>query len=140
MRCILSESARRKRRLRHGCDTKPLPLDAYPAEEAANDRLLGTDEVLDRLDREEATVAEVVKLRYFGGLTSEEAASAAGRERHEWSARKALRLFSRSGGTKHLETSHYEAPGQRRPRRRRWDWLARARLLSASLWIVSLSP
>ncbi|HKI32133.1 MAG TPA: ECF-type sigma factor [Gemmataceae bacterium] len=79
MRRILIEKARRKRRERHGGDRKRLPLDeANLAEDAADDRLLAVDEALDRLAKEEEKVAEVVKLRYFGGLTIEETAEVLG--------------------------------------------------------------
>jgi RNA polymerase sigma factor (TIGR02999 family) len=78
MRRILIENARRKHRLRHGGDWKRLPLEANLAEEAADDRLLAVDEALDRLAQEEAAVAEVVKLRYFVGLTIEETADVLG--------------------------------------------------------------
>jgi RNA polymerase sigma factor (TIGR02999 family) len=73
------ENARRKRRLWYGRDNKRLPLDeAEVADEAADDRLLVVDEALDRLAKEEEMVAEVVKLRFFVGLTIEETAEALG--------------------------------------------------------------
>ena len=77
MRRILVENARRKRRLRHGGEKTRLPLDeAQLADEAADDRLLAVDEALGRLAGEEEKVAEVVKLRYFVGLTIEQTAAA----------------------------------------------------------------
>jgi RNA polymerase sigma factor (TIGR02999 family) len=77
MRRILIENARRKRRLRHGGENKRLPLDeAEVADQAADDRLLAVDDALDRLAQEDAQVAEVVKLRYFVGLTIEQTAEA----------------------------------------------------------------
>jgi RNA polymerase sigma factor (TIGR02999 family) len=79
MRRILIENARRKRRLRHGGDKNRLPLDAlHLAEEAADDQLLAVDEALDRLAEEEEKVAEVVRLRYFAGLTIKETAAVLG--------------------------------------------------------------
>jgi RNA polymerase sigma factor (TIGR02999 family) len=79
MRRILVENARRKHRLRHGGDRKRLPLSAANlAEEMTDDRLLAVDEALARLAEEDAQVAEVVKLRYFGGLTIKETADALG--------------------------------------------------------------
>jgi RNA polymerase sigma factor (TIGR02999 family) len=79
MRRILVENARRKRRLRHGGDRKRLALDnAQLAEEATDDRLLAVHEALESLAQEEETVAEVVKLRYFVGLTIEQTADALG--------------------------------------------------------------
>ncbi len=77
MRRILIEKARRKCRERHGGARKRVPLDdANLAEDAADDRLLAVDEALDRLAREEEKVAEVVKLRFFVGMTIEETADA----------------------------------------------------------------
>jgi RNA polymerase sigma factor (TIGR02999 family) len=78
MRRILIDNARRKRRLRHGGDQKRVPLDDAPLADEADDRLLAVHEALDRLAEEEATVAEVVKLRYFVGMTIEETAEVLG--------------------------------------------------------------
>jgi len=79
MRRILIEKARHKQRARHGGGRKRLSLDHLDLqdEEIADD-LLALDEALDRLAKEEPTVAEVVKLRYFTGLTIEETAAALG--------------------------------------------------------------
>jgi RNA polymerase sigma factor (sigma-70 family) len=79
MRRILVERARRKHRVKHGGGRQRLDLDALdlPAE-AADERLLALDEVLGRLAAEEPAVADVVKLRYFAGLTIEQAATALG--------------------------------------------------------------
>ena len=79
MRRILVESARRKRRLRHGGGLDRVDLDqaASVGDDASGD-LLALHEVLDQLSAEEPIVAEVVKLRYFAGLTTEQAALALG--------------------------------------------------------------
>jgi RNA polymerase sigma factor (TIGR02999 family) len=75
MRRILIENARRKRRLRHGGDRQRQILDeAQLAEEAADDKLLAVDEALDKLAQEDQAVAEVVKLRFFVGLSIEKTA------------------------------------------------------------------
>jgi RNA polymerase sigma factor (TIGR02999 family) len=76
MRRILVENARRKRGLKHGGDRRRQPLDseALPAPEAADD-LLALDEALERLAVTEPQVAELVKLRYFAGLTISQAAA-----------------------------------------------------------------
>jgi RNA polymerase sigma factor (TIGR02999 family) len=77
MRRILVERARRKRRLRHGGGRVRLDLDQVEAlEQAPSEQLLELDEALDQLAAEEPSVADVVKLRYFAGLTLEEAAQA----------------------------------------------------------------
>lgn len=77
MRRILVENARRKQRIRHGGDWKRVPLtDEQIAVETEDDRLVAVDEALERLAAEEEQVAQVVKLRYFAGLTIEQTAEA----------------------------------------------------------------
>jgi RNA polymerase sigma factor (TIGR02999 family) len=79
MRRILIENARRKKRLKRGGDMKREALsEAHLAEEAANDRLLAVDEALETLAKEDEQAAEVVKLRYFVGLSIEQSAEALG--------------------------------------------------------------
>jgi RNA polymerase sigma factor (TIGR02999 family) len=79
MRRILVEKARRKRRLRHGGGLGRIDLDqvASVGDDASGD-VLALHEALDQLAAEEPVVAEVVKLRYFAGLTTEQAALALG--------------------------------------------------------------
>jgi RNA polymerase sigma factor (TIGR02999 family) len=76
MRRILVENARRKGSLKHGGDRRRQPLDPdrVVAPEAADD-LLALDEALTRLAQTEPKVAELVKLRYFTGLTIPQAAA-----------------------------------------------------------------
>jgi RNA polymerase sigma factor (TIGR02999 family) len=77
MRRILVEKARRKRRKRHGGGRRRVDLDRVaPGDDDAAGDLLALHEALDQLAAEEPVAAEVVKLRYFAGLTSEQAASA----------------------------------------------------------------
>jgi RNA polymerase sigma factor (TIGR02999 family) len=77
MRRILVEKARRKQRLRHGGGRRRLDLDKLDLMQVQTaDDLLELDEALERLAGEDASVAEVVKLRYFAGLTIEETAAA----------------------------------------------------------------
>jgi RNA polymerase sigma factor (TIGR02999 family) len=79
MRRILVEAARRKGRARHGGGRARIDLDAVdPAVDEADDRLLAIDEALTLLAAEDSAAAEVVKLRFFAGLTAEEAADALG--------------------------------------------------------------
>jgi RNA polymerase sigma factor (TIGR02999 family) len=79
MRRILIERARRKQSSRHGGGRKRLNLDHLDLQdEAISANLLALDEALDRLATEEPTAAQVVKLRYFTGLTIEETAAASG--------------------------------------------------------------
>lgn len=79
MRRILVEQARRKQTGKHcgGRLRVDLPDDlAGPA--ARSDDLLVLDEALGRLERHEANAAQLVKLRYFAGLSHQEAAEALG--------------------------------------------------------------
>jgi RNA polymerase sigma factor (TIGR02999 family) len=79
MRRILVESARRKKRLKHGGDLERVDLDAIELPQAmANDELLALDEALDRLTGVEPRAAEMVKLCFFVGLTQERAAKELG--------------------------------------------------------------
>lgn len=77
MRRILIENARRKQRIRYGGGRRRIELDKLDlADSKATDDLLALDEALQRLESDEPVVAEVVKLRYFAGLTIEQTASA----------------------------------------------------------------
>src|SRR5437588_6407810 len=79
MRRILVEKARRKQRLRHGGGRQRLDLDNMDVVQVETaEALLDLDEALGRLAAEEPAVAEVVKLRYFAGLTIEQTAAALG--------------------------------------------------------------
>ena len=78
MRRILIESARRKHRLRHGGGRARVDLaDHLPAPLALDDRvdLLALDEALARLAREDPDKARLVELRFFTGLSVEQAAA-----------------------------------------------------------------
>lgn len=75
MRRILVESARRKQRKRHGGDRQRRSLaDLDVAAEGADEDLLALSDALDRLAETNARAAELVKLRYFAGLTGRQAA------------------------------------------------------------------
>lgn len=77
MRRILVEAARRKGRDRHGGGRARIDLDAVElAADQADDRLLAIDEALTLLAAEDPAAAEVVKLRFFAGLTAQQAADA----------------------------------------------------------------
>jgi RNA polymerase sigma factor (TIGR02999 family) len=80
MRRILVECARRKQRVRHGGGRDRVDLDELVVP-AAHDRaadLLALDEALNAFANEEPAKAELVKLKYFAGLTLEEAAACLG--------------------------------------------------------------
>jgi RNA polymerase sigma factor (TIGR02999 family) len=79
MRRILVEQARRKNRVRHGGALRRVDFDSeVPISDGTDENLFALDEALQRLTTEDPEAAEVVKLRYFAGLTIEETASALG--------------------------------------------------------------
>jgi RNA polymerase sigma factor (TIGR02999 family) len=79
MRRILVEQARRKQRARHGGGRKRLSLDGLDLrDEEASGCLVALDEALEHLAVEEPVAAQVVKLRYFAGLTIEQTAETLG--------------------------------------------------------------
>lgn len=79
MRRILIENARRRKRVRHGGAGNQVELDEghllveHPVEE-----LLAIDDVLEQLAQTDPQAADLVKLRFFTGMTTEEAAAALG--------------------------------------------------------------
>ena len=77
MRRILIDRARRRKTQRHGGDYERVELhETGLAGPTDDDQLLAVDEALAKLSREHPTQAQVVKLRYFGGMTNEEVADA----------------------------------------------------------------
>jgi RNA polymerase sigma factor (TIGR02999 family) len=75
MRRILVENARRKQQLKHGGGRHRVDLgDAAPVTYATPEQLLALDEALSTLERDDATAAMVFQLRYFAGVSVEEAA------------------------------------------------------------------
>jgi RNA polymerase sigma factor (TIGR02999 family) len=79
MRRILIESARRRRALRRGGDREKLDLSLVePAAPRLSDDVLALSDALDKLEQKDRVKAELVKLRFFAGLTMEEAAEALG--------------------------------------------------------------
>jgi RNA polymerase sigma factor (TIGR02999 family) len=82
MRRILVENARRRGRLKHGgTRVRADLLDADVAIQSPPDEVLAIDEALERLGAQDFQAAELVKLRYFAGLSVEEAADALGLSR-----------------------------------------------------------
>jgi RNA polymerase sigma factor (TIGR02999 family) len=109
MRRILIENARRKRGERHGGGFQRVNLDeavAYAPEPA--DDLLSLSEALDKLAEEDLRKAELVKLRYFTGLSVQEAADALGISRatadRYWAYAKVW-LYCAISGSEKRETS-----------------------------------
>ena len=85
MRRILIERARRRRGLKYGGDRERVDLDdvVLPCDDqefSAN--LLALDEALEKLSQKDKVKADVVKLRYFAGLTIEQTAEVLGFSRN----------------------------------------------------------
>jgi RNA polymerase sigma factor (TIGR02999 family) len=79
MRRILIENARRKARVRHGGGRRRVELeDDHVLFDSPLDDLLAINEGLDQLALIDREAAELVKLRYFAGLTTEQAAEVLG--------------------------------------------------------------
>jgi RNA polymerase sigma factor (TIGR02999 family) len=78
MRRILVDSARRKQTARHGGARRRVPLSDHHRLTETPEGLLALDEALNRLAAAEPAKAELVKLRYFAGLSTPEAAAVLG--------------------------------------------------------------
>ena len=101
MRRILVDRARKKQRQKHGGGRSRVDLtNVDVAVEAPAEELLALDQALQDLEREDPKKADLVKLRFFAGLTSSQAAEVLGiskatADRH-WSFSRAW-LFQRVG-------------------------------------------
>lgn len=85
MRRILIERARARGRVKRGGGVRPLPLEAIgdvadldALDEAGGEGILAFEQVFRRLEEHEPRVAEVVRLRFFAGLSVPETARALG--------------------------------------------------------------
>lgn len=77
MRRILVEQARRKKSLKGGGGLNRVELsDADLADDGRDLDLIALDDAIERLERDDSRAAEVVKLRFFAGLTIKQAAEA----------------------------------------------------------------
>ena len=100
MRRILIDSARRKKSLKHGGGRRRIDLDEAVVardDKTSLDDLIALDEALELLSKKDKAKADLVKLRYFAGLTAEQAAEVLGispstADRHWAYARSWLRL------------------------------------------------
>lgn len=102
MRRILIENARRKKGLKYGGDRQRVTLkDVNFAIEESPDRLIALDDALAKLAEEDRTVADLVKLRYFVGLTIEQAA-----EILQISQRTAYRFWAYARARMHQELTN----------------------------------
>jgi RNA polymerase sigma factor (TIGR02999 family) len=104
MRRIVIDRARRRKALRRGGHSERVELEELEIAAAMDDdQLLATHEALDRLAQHDPAKAELVKLRFFVGLTLEEAAQVQGvsvptAKRH-WAYARAW-LYREIGGEK----------------------------------------
>lgn len=81
MRRILVERARRKKNLKNGGACQRIQLEEIISTvkgESSVDQLLAVDEALEKLSKRDKVKAELVKLRYFAGLTGKQAAEVLG--------------------------------------------------------------
>jgi RNA polymerase sigma factor (TIGR02999 family) len=79
IRRILIDHARQRQRIRHGGGQQKLSLDECDiAQPRSPDVVLEVDEALERLTKLDRTKAEIVKLRFFGGLENREIAEVLG--------------------------------------------------------------
>lgn len=93
MRRLLAEHARTRKRLKRGGGLPDLPLEGIERGDAgAWEEIAAVDEALDRLQEVDPRGAEVVVMRYFGGLTNDEIAAALGVSpatvKRDWTAAK----------------------------------------------------
>jgi RNA polymerase sigma factor (TIGR02999 family) len=103
MRRILVENARRKKRTKHGGSLQRVELEDVPAPPASEDDLLNLDEALTRLAAEDPEAAQVVQLRYFAGLSVEDAGRSLGMSRatayRHWTFARAWLWNELAGGS-----------------------------------------
>ena len=80
MRRILVENARRKSRVKHGGELNRVPLEEgiCVSQPTSDTLVVALDEALTRFAVEEPEAAKIVELRYFAGLSIDEAADALG--------------------------------------------------------------
>jgi RNA polymerase sigma factor (TIGR02999 family) len=77
MRNILIDQARKKQTTKRGSELRRQPLDDVAAVQA-DEELLALDEALQKLAAQDPEKARLVELRFFGGLTSDQAADVLG--------------------------------------------------------------
>jgi RNA polymerase sigma factor (TIGR02999 family) len=78
MRRILVDNARRKRTQRHGGDHQRVGLEEVNLAVQNDEQLLAVNDALEKLAAKDNEKAQLVKLRYFVGMTIEEAAQVLG--------------------------------------------------------------
>ena len=81
MKRVLIDYARRKKSLKRGGDHEKVPLDEASMPQnnlPLSEDMIDLDEALEKLSKRDRTKADLVKLRYFAGLTGEQAAKTLG--------------------------------------------------------------
>jgi len=120
MRRILVEAARRKKSLKRGGELERQPLDEREivAPEVAGD-LIELDGALERLAQKDSRKAELIKLRYFAGLTQEQAAEVLGisisTADRDWSYARAWLFREMTHGEGTTSGERRQASGGREP-------------------------
>lgn len=94
MRRILIEHARKRGRVKRGGDYRRIPLDIdVLAREAEPEEIAAVDEAIQRLEQKDPRMGEIVRLRFFVGLSVAETAAALGLSdrtvRREWALARA---------------------------------------------------
>ena len=110
MRRILVERARAKRRLKRGGDLERVDTDGnFAVARESPDELLLINDAIDSLATDDPTAAQLVKLRYFAGLSVEDAAELVGIARstayEHWS-------YARAWLHRHVFDGEYTSRGQ----------------------------
>jgi len=110
MRRILIEHARARGRVKRGGDARRVPLAGVDlADEVDLSSVLAVDQAIERLAERDPRLAELVRLRFYAGLGSEETAAALGLStrtvRREWAVARAFlaREVDGSGGSETLD-------------------------------------
>ena len=81
MRRILVENARRKKGVKYGGNCKKVDFEediSIQENDMSTDELIALNEALDKLSKKDKNKADLVKLRYFAGLTADQAANILG--------------------------------------------------------------
>ena len=79
MRRVLVENARKKHALIRGGDRKKLDLNLVePTGPRVSEDVMALNDALEKLERKDQVKAELIKLRYFAGLTVEQSAEIVG--------------------------------------------------------------
>ncbi len=103
MRRILIDHARKRGRIKRGGDQKRVTISVADLAYTENpEEILALDEAIQRLESQDPEMAEVVRLRFYAGLSVEETANALGVSRttvkRDWSVAKVW-LYRQLGGT-----------------------------------------